>query len=266
MVDQVIRLQYGSDPYQYGDLRVPEGAGPHPVLMLIHGGFWRARYDLHLMDAMANDWQARGYVTWNIEYRRVGQPGGGWPGTAEDVVSAVGYLAAISDQGLANMDLSRFGVVGHSAGGHLALWQATRYWPREIRGAQGELQVTIKPQAVIALAPVSDLVSMHKDRIDDSPVAAFLGGLPEEETRAYQEASPITNLPIGVPQVIVHGTADTNVPYEQSVRYVQAARQAGDTMHWIGLVGIDHFAIIDPKSDVWQRIVDAVEQVMAAGI
>src|SRR5947209_14342486 len=119
-----IQLHYGSEPLQFGELYVPNGPGPHPVMILIHGGFWRARYGLSLMTGLAKDLAKRGIAAWNIEYRRIGDIGGGWPGTLQDVALAADYLRTIGPTYL--IDSQRVVAVGHSAGGHLALWLAAR--------------------------------------------------------------------------------------------------------------------------------------------
>src|SRR5258706_4695885 len=120
----IIRLAYGAEPFQFGELYLPDNAGPHPVVILIHGGYWRARYGLDLMIGLAHDLAARGVAVWNIEYRRVGNPGGGWPGTLLDVALAADNLKIVA-QAYA-LDLQRVIPIGHSAGGHLAFWPAAR--------------------------------------------------------------------------------------------------------------------------------------------
>jgi len=259
-----MRRYYGDDPNQFGELRLPDRAGPSPVLVLVHGGFWRARYGLELMDDMAEYFRSRGYVTWNLEYRRVGQPGGGWPGTVQDVSRGLDHLSRIADE--VALDLGRVGIIGHSAGGHLALLQAKKArdgMSLALSGqGSGSDTATIVPTAVIALAAVSDLVQMHASRLDDSPVAAFLGGAPEDAPDACQLASPIDCLPLGVRQLLVHGTADANVPYGQSSLYAKAADAAGDPVELLTLDGVDHFAIIEPGSAIWEDIVRAVERLI----
>src|SRR5579872_5792979 len=127
------RLRYGPDPLHFGDLRLPGGTGPHPVVVMVHGGFWRARFNLeyagHLCAALA----ALGIATWNVEYRRLGDTGGGWPGTLLDVAAAADHLRTLAAP--YHLDLSRVVAMGHSAGGHLALWLAARRrrWPRSWR-------------------------------------------------------------------------------------------------------------------------------------
>lgn len=256
MAGQTIRYHYGNHPQQFGDLRVPDGGSAHPVIIIIHGGFWRSRYTLQLMDDMAEDLCHRGYVTWNIEYRRVGQSGGGWPGTVRDVADAIDYLAVIARE--IPIELHRAAVIGHSAGGHLALWQAVRGRFAEQHPELGFNAPKVLPQAIISLAGVTDLPHMHAAGPADQPVAAFLHGLPEERPDVYQLASPVKWVPLGVPQLLVHGTEDTNVPYEQSMRMLTRGQAAGDAVRLLRLPGADHFAVIQPDSTVWPEIVQGI--------
>ena len=115
---------YGPGADRFGELWRPAGDGPWPVVVLLHGGFWRAQRTLELMRPLAADLAGRGFAAWNLEYRRVGQPGGGWPGTCEDVAAGLDHLARLA--GREPLDLDRLVVAGHSAGGHLALWSAAR--------------------------------------------------------------------------------------------------------------------------------------------
>lgn len=223
-------------------------------MVIIHGGFWRSQYALDLMNDMAEDLCRRGYVTWNIEYRRVGHPGGGWPGTAMDVAKAMDHLVNIQARGV-RIDLERIGVVGHSAGGQIALWLGSRQELTNTGDGSGVIRPIVRPAIIDSLAGVTDLQAMHAARLRDSPVKAFMGGLPEEMAEEYEKASPICQLPLGIPQILVHGTADSNVPYEQTVHYAQAAEQSGDEVRFLSLKDVDHFAVIDPSSSVWPTIV-----------
>lgn len=255
-----IRIPYGTGEWQYGDLYLPDADTKVPVAVLIHGGFWRAKYDLHLMDEMANDLHNRGLAVWNIEYARVGHAGGGWPGTLLDAALAVDFLRDLSEQ--YPLDLEHVAAVGHSAGGHLALWLAGRH-----RLPADSLLSTSTPplplQGVISLAGVTDLERMWQVRQEDSPVVDFLGGTPAEFADRYQQASPRSLLPLSALQVLVHGTADVNVPIELSAEYHKAAVAAGDDVVFLELPGVEHFQVIDPKSQVWPPIVDALTAILA---
>src|SRR5438132_9320670 len=118
------RIAYGPDRFQFGDLRLPSGSGPRPVAIVIHGGFWREKYDLEYIVPVCEALTAAGVVTWNLEYRRIGNAGGGWPGTFEDVAAGADHLHSLAHE--FNLDLNRVIAIGHSAGGHLAFWLASR--------------------------------------------------------------------------------------------------------------------------------------------
>ncbi len=207
------------------------------MVLFIHGGYWRAKYDLahagHLCAALAR----AGMVTWNIEYRRVGNPGGGWPGTFEDVRAA--YRALLSQKGDKTMDLGRVCIAGHSAGGQLALCLAGH-----------EKSVT----RVFSLAGVLDLRRGWEMHLSNDAVAGFLGGPPAEVPEHYREASP-AELPIPhAVQKLVHGTADDAVPYEIGKSYAERKKQIGENVELTTLPGVDHFQIIDPHSVVWGKV------------
>ena len=229
------RISYGSDPNQFMDVRVPQGKGPHPVVFFIHGGYWRAKYDLayagHLCAALAQS----GIATWNIEYRRVGNPGGGWPGTFEDVRAAYQFLRAHP----AEADLKRVCIAGHSAGGHLALCLASF-----------EKTVT----RAFSLAGVLDLRRAWELHLSNDAVREFLGGPPSEVPEHYREASPAERAIPQATQKLVHGTADSSVPYEISKGYAEVKKKAGENVELITLPDVGHFEIVDPGSAVWTKV------------
>lgn len=229
------RISYGSDPNQFVDVRIPQGKGPHPVVLFIHGGYWRAKYGLAYAGHLCAALTKAGIATWNIEYRRVGNPGGSWPGTFEDVRAAYKFLHAHSG----NADLNRLCVAGHSAGGHLAFCLASF-----------EKTVT----RVFSLAGVLDLRRAWELHLSNDAVREFLGGSPTEVPDHYREASPAERpIPQAV-QKLVHGTADTSVPYEISQRYADVKEKAGEKVDMITLADVGHFEIVDPGSAVWPKI------------
>jgi acetyl esterase/lipase len=240
---------YGPGPDRFGELWRPAGAGPWPVVALLHGGFWRATRTLELMRPLAADLAGRGFAAWNLEYRRVGQPGGGWPGTCEDVAAGLDHLAGLA--GRAPLDLDRLVVAGHSAGGHLALWSAARAGLP--RGAPGAAPL-VAPCLAVSLAGVCDLHAGAADGIGEDAVAGFLGATPDQAPERYRLASPRSRLPLGVGQLLVHGDADTRVPVEQSRAYAAAAAAAGDPVELVELAGVDHMAVIDPASPAWAEV------------
>jgi len=223
------RLSYGPGEFHFGDLRLPLKNGPHPVAVVIHGGYWRSIYGLDYMGQTCGALTEIGAATWNIEYRRIGNPGGGLPGTFEDVTNALNYVISLASE--FNLDLERVIAVGHSAGGHLALWL----------GARKKLL-----RAVISLAGVSDLRTAWDLRLSNGVVGEFLGGSPEEFPDRYNFASPMELLPLGLPQKLFHGTGDTSVPYAMSLEYVRAAQRRGDDAELITLENAGHFEVVDP--------------------
>lgn len=235
-------IPYGSAPSQVGDLHLP--ATPHPrVVVLLHGGFWRMPYGREELAPLAADLAAHGFAVWNLEYRRVGEPGGGWPGSLEDAVAGIEHLARLAGDGL-DLDLSHVCVVGHSAGGHLALQAASML----AHGAR------VCPSAAIGLAPVADLHAAHAARLGRDAVAALLGGTPLQHPDRYAAASPRARLPLRVRQLLLHGTRDTAVPLALTRDYAAAAQAAGDAVELIELPDADHFAFLDLASEAHARL------------
>lgn len=253
------RLRYGEGEHHFGDLRLPRGAGPFPVVVVIHGGFWRARYDLEHAGHLAADLARRGYATWSIEYRRIGHPGGGVPGTLEDVGLAVDHLRTFA--GAHRLDLSRVVVLGHSAGGHLAAWAASRAGLADT-ALRGEHPLPLR--GAVLLAGVLDLEEAHRLRLGEGVVEDFVGASPSARPDLYALASPLRRVPLGVPQVLLHGAADDVVPPQLSARYAEAARRAGDAVTLIALEGAGHFELIDPRAAEWEQVVQAVRTLLGA--
>lgn len=260
---KTLHLSYGPKALQFAKLHMPsEGSGSYPTVILIHGGFWRVPYGYTLMTGLAQDLAARGIAAWNIEYRRVGDVGGGWPATLLDVAHAADYLRTLATT--YNLDLKRVMAVGHSAGGHLALWLAAQ--PRLADGTVlAQTSTSDTPLALagaISLAGVSDLDMGWRLNLGAGAVRELLGGGPDEVPERYAAASPAALLPLGVPQVLIHGTEDDRVPFEMSRIYTRAAQVAGDDVTLIELEGVDHFALIDPSSKAWITTVEAVQKML----
>lgn len=224
------RLAYGPEPLQFGDLRLPEGAGP-PLAVVLHGGYWKATYNLIHTGHMCGALTEAGIASWNVEYRSVGVPDGMWPSAGNDVALAVEFVRELP------VDQERVVLVGHSAGGQLALWA----------GKRAKLPV-------VALAPVSDVRESAARTGPDGPPARFMA--PEH----FADGSPLELLPLGVPQLVIHGTEDESVPYEMSQRYVEAA--AGEA-ELVTLEGCGHFEPIDPISSEWRQVRSAIERFLA---
>ena len=235
-------IRYGSSESQEADLYLP-GARRPPVLVLLHGGFWRIPYGRGEMTAVARDLADRGFAVWNLEYRRTGEPGGGWPGTLEDVTAGMDHLAALAAEG-DDLDLNRVTVVGHSSGGHLALLAAA--YERKRRNTAGSSHV--RPSAAVGLAPIADLAGASTLGSGNNAVEEFLGGSPQQQPDRYETASPIALVPLGVKQLIIHGTADDVLPIDLARAYVKAARAAGDIVDFIEIPGLNHMEYLNPDS------------------
>lgn len=253
-------LRYGQDRSQFAQLTLPASASePVPVAVVIHGGFWRSAYALDLGAPLAATLPGRGWAALNIEYRRVGN-GGGYPTTLTDVGAAIDLLA---DAGQAaaraenlELDLGRVVTIGHSAGGQLAAWAATRsgQGPGPSRAAPA-----VEVSAVVAQAGVLDLRACAREGLGADAAQAFLGGEPEQVPERYDVASPAEHLPFGVPILCVHATADGNVPIAQSQDFVAAARSAGDDAELATVEG-DHFVVIDPGDPAWRLVLDWLDR------
>jgi len=247
---------YGTDPQQIGELTLPLLGKPTPLVVLIHGGYWRTGFTRVELADLAQNLAHVGYASWNLDYRRVGDPGGGWNGTLLDVSMGIDKLAQIGPE--KHLDLDHIAFMGHSAGAQLALWAAARGKP----GAGGLGAPKVLPKAVVSLSGVLDLVQsgrtttaggeaeLKKSLID------FLGGTPAQVPDHYAAVSPMALLPIGVPQLLLHGTKDDRVSIEQSRAYVAAAKAAGDKIDLIELVDVDHFAVLESAKNWWDQVIN----------
>ena len=241
-----VRHHYAPGPQQFGDLYLPDGRGRRGTVVVIHGGFWQATYALDLGAATSADLAHRGWAAWNIEYRRLGN-GGGWPTTFADVAAAVDHLARLD-----GVDTDRVVTLGHSSGGHLAVWAASRR-DASLPGGAPRVRVT----ATVPLAGVLALATAARSGLGGSSVPELVGGTPSRLSGRYRLADPVERLPLGVPIRCVHGTGDSTVPVSQSRAYVDAARAAGDDAELVAVPG-DHFAPIDPSTPAWRRTVEVL--------
>jgi acetyl esterase/lipase len=243
------KVSYGSAGSQFGELYVPGGDDPRGTIVLVHGGSWADDTDLTLLRPMARDLMREGYCTYNIEYRRVGEDGGGWPGTFDDVGTAIDHIATMAAEH--PVDPDRTIVVGHSAGGTLALWAA---------GREGEVQ----PRGFLSLAGFTDLEACVEEQLLAGACARVLGGTPAEVPRNYREASPVARLPTGRRQALVHGEDDDVVPVRQSVDYAAAAEAAGDPVTLTTVRNTGHFQLIDVKHPAYGDVLTAIDQLMTS--
>jgi len=236
------RVHYGPGEFHFADARIPEGRGPFPVVFFIHGGYWRAKYDLTYAGHVCAALKKIGIASWNVEYRRIGNPGGAWPGTFEDIRGAYRSLHESGQKVLPRLDLKRVCVAGHSAGGQLALCLAAF-----------EKSVT----RVLSLAGVVDLHRAWELHLSNDAVVEFLGGSPTEVPDHYREASPIDKPIPQATQKLIHGTTDTSVPYEISQHYVERKKKQSEKVELITLPDTGHFEIVDPSSSVWNKVQEA---------
>ncbi|KAB2969698.1 MAG: alpha/beta hydrolase [Thermoanaerobaculia bacterium] len=248
-------VRYGPEEGQEGDLHLPGRQHPS-VVCLLHGGFWRMPYGREELGSVATDLVSRGFAVWNLEYRRLGAPSGGWPETLQDVARGLDFLADISAAG-AELDPQRAIVVGHSAGGQLALWAAAR------GGRRSGLRrpARIRPCAAAGLAAMVDLARAFTNDAGRGAVAELLGGSPEQRPERYADASPISLLPLGVDQLIVHGAADDELPVETARGYARAAVAAGDRIQYSELPGAGHMDYLDPASEAHGVLCQWLERV-----
>ncbi len=242
-------IRYGEAPEHVADVRLPgpgSGASPagaaRPPVIFLHGGFWGAEYDRAHVGPLAADLASRGYPVVCPEYRRVGQPGGGWPGTFQDVAAG---LAAVADR----LGPTAPVLAGHSAGGQLALWAAGR----------------VPCRGVLALAPVADLGRGYRLGLGDGAVGGLLGGGPAEVPDRYAAVDPARLLPLPVPVVVVHGDLDRQVPVGIGRDYVAAARRTGTDARLVELAGVEHFGLIDPLSAAWPAVLAALDGLAGQG-
>ena len=236
-----LRVAYGSDANQFLDLRLPKSRGPCPLLINIHGGFWRAQYNLEHAGHLCSALTAKGIATANLEYRRVGNEGGAWPGTFADLRMAYQFLKQHAAQH--TLDLERVVVMGHSAGGQLALCLAAH-----------EAGIT----AVVSLAGVVDLQRAYKLHLSNDAVVEFLRGTPAEVPDHYREADPMQLSIPNAQQWLIHGSADEVVPPAFSRDYVTAKqKRTGKEKEEVSLLeiaGADHFDLIDPRTSTWKQV------------
>lgn len=257
------KISYGQEVLQFGDLYLPEGeTGPHPVVILIHGGFWRNGYGLSLMEGLAESLARRGIASWNIEYRRVGDANGGWPNTLLDVAQAADYIRELAPT--YSLNLARVLAMGHSAGGHLAFWLAARHRLPENSPLTSSAPLSLK--GAISLAGAVDLEHTWRLNLGNGAATELVGGGFDSVPERYSLASPAALLPLGVPQVLIHGTSDDRVPLIISQDYAKRATEAGDPVTLIELPGTDHFAVIDPRSTAWIATLREIQKLFTDNI
>jgi acetyl esterase/lipase len=240
------KVAYGTDPNQFGEIRVPKSKPPFPLAICIHGGYWRAKYDLAHLGHLCAALTAKGIATWNVEYRRVGNPGGGWPGTFEDIRNAFRYVPQLSKR--YNIDASKVLVTGHSAGGQLALCLAAH-------------EPSLK--RIVSLAGVVDLKQAWELHLSDNAVVEFLGGKPTEVPEHYREADPAESaISHSTVQWLIHGASDDTVPSFLSRNYTESKKSRGEDVHYLEISTAGHFELIDPRSAAWPKVENTIRHLL----
>lgn len=256
------RVSYGASASQFGELRIPGGRGPHPVVVLIHGGCWRAEFStLRDLAPMGDALKAEGIASWNIEYRRLPQTGSGWPGTYQDVGRAIDTLRTLA--GPHALDLSHVAVLGHSAGGHLAMWAAAR--GRMARSSPLFVADPLPLRGVLNLAGTIDMttnIPHIEEKCGDAVVTKLMGGRPNAVADRYQAVSVGRLLPLGVPQMLVWGEHEDHVPRALAESYADAAVEAGDRVRLQVIPAAGHFEIASPRFAGWPRVLGYIRLVL----
>jgi len=260
------KYQYGEDPSQWGELFLPEVAAPKGVVVVVHGGYWRSQYGAELGEPLAKDLAAHGMAAWNLEYRRAGN-GGGWPNTFADVLAGIDKLGELADEH--GLGLDRVVALGHSAGGHLAVWAAGRSRLAGLGAPDADRQLmrrgdddgAVQLTGVVSQSGVLNLAAAERLNLSNGAVSNFLGGSSEKYPKRHKFADPMSAVPLAVPVYAVHGTEDDTVPVSQSETYAGAAKAAGAPVQLLKVPG-DHFALIDPKAPAYRKCRELVQQLL----
>jgi acetyl esterase/lipase len=259
------RIHYDAGPSQFGDLWIPQSTSPLPLVVFFHGGWWKSKYNLGYAGYLCAALKKEGIATWSVEYRRVGETGGGWPATFQDAAAGFDFAAKLAKT--YPLDLSRVITMGHSAGGHLAFWVAGRhhidplseiYQPRP----QVPLHGTIALAGAVDLRLTADLSGYFTFAHDKQEVYNLMGGSPQDLPGRYRAGSPADLLPFHVPQVLIQGTADDQIPPDLPARWMEVARRSGDSATVKMIPSADHFDLVDPESQAWVTVRDSVRKML----
>jgi acetyl esterase/lipase len=254
------RITYGPEPLEFGELRLPSGDDRVPLVVLLHGGCWQSQYDLKHLEAASAALVKEGFATWMIEYRRVGDVGGGWPGTFDDVSRGVDYVHTLATQ-YPRLDMTRVVLMGHSAGGQLALWAASRK-QLERTGIYVSSMPPLPVAAVVSLAGITDMAAYGAvaGSCNDA-VTPLMGGTPATVPDRYRAVSPIERVPIGVPVHLIHGSADPIVPLSQSRDFVSRDSAAGGSVELHLVPGAGHFDLVAPQAEAWTTVLRVLHSI-----
>jgi len=265
------RVQYGNGPLQFGELRVPDGSGDHPLAILVHGGCWTAKLgqlpeaatSLDLLRPMSLALADRGIATWNIEYRRLGNDGGGWPGTFEDVAKATDFVRQLAPKH--RLDVQRIVLVGHSSGGHLAFWLAARHKLPADSQLQGPAPLRVAGVVSIDGPPDLESIIGFERQVCGAPVVEqLLGGSPAEFPARYRQSSAARLLPIGTRQDVLIGGKLPAQWIDAMKSYAAAAKTAGDPITVTTLENAGHFDGLNPKAPAWATVVASIQSIIGA--
>ena len=257
------RLKYGSGDLNFGDLYLPNvDAGQHvPLVMFVHGGWWKNAFGLEYCGHLCGALRGIGIGAWSVEYRRVGDSGGGWPGTFQDVAAGFDFIRTLADS--YPIDLQKVVVAGHSAGGHLAMWLAGRPNIPEsspLHGPAPALSVhgVVSLAGAVDLRLTIDLAGYFTFAHDKHEVKNFMGGLPEDVPDRYAAGDPGMLLPIAAPQWLLQGTEDDQIPPDLPRRWAENGKRMGDPVTVTKIAGADHFDVVDPQSKSWPQVKAAI--------
>ena len=270
------RVFYGRDASQFGDLWLPQTKAHAlcPLVVFYHGGWWKSRYDLkyasHLCAALKRD----GIAVWSLEYRRVGATGGGWPMTFEDAAAGFDFIETLSRT--YPLDVAKVITMGHSAGGHLAFWVAGRHHVRgQTTAVESSLALPVRSPTIPLIGSIGlagaidlrltiDLAGWLTFAHDKQEVYNLMGGGPLELPDRYRLGNPGDLLPLNVPQILIQGSEDDQIPPELPMRWIEMSRRAGDAASYVMLDGADHFDLVDPQSKAWPVVLQSVRKMIFA--
>jgi acetyl esterase/lipase len=255
------RIAYGTGPLQFGYLRLPEGNGPHPVVAFIHGGCYLSMYDIQHAGPAEQAFADEGFAVWSIEYRRVGDDGGGWPNTFLDVAAGLDHLRDLA--GPHGLDLDRVYAAGHSAGANFALWAAARSQIAETSDVHAPDPISV--QGVLGLAPAPTIGALHSANVCGGVIDGLMGGSPSELPERYAAVSPMRLMPRDVPQRLVVGAHDE--VWGPSGRAYFAAAEAGGSSEIALVIAPDsgHFEVIMPTSSTWPIVIEELRKLAGTG-
>ena len=260
------RLPYGPLPLQFGDLWIPNFDRPvagrrYPLLVFLHGGWWKAEYGLEYASFLCRAMRGEGVAVWSLEYRRVGDAGGGWPGTMQDVAAGMDHVLKLAEA--YPIDAARVIAAGHSAGGQLAFWLAARHHishgsPLALTQPNLALKGLAGLAGAVDLRLTIDLGGFFSFSNGGPAVRALMGGSPRDVPDRYAAADPGQLTPLGVPQILVQGSEDDQIPPTLPTRWAENAKRQGDPCEVHIVPGADHFDVVDPESKAWPASRDAI--------